>query len=299
MKLSERLTQKESDSLKTKSQLWTCLWWREWKWRKEGNQSKWAVLATEHWLLLQAVALTKAIDHAQHTDAVYGIPWMHFLQTWSLSLWCRWWAIESTLRCGRNRVSAALTGALQGNLLLSHCQSHAETGGLLGVCISLGAGPPRNLLLTPVSFRAGSELTAVTLLSRHKGNDAFTGLHSSAHLVFTQAHHNPTVGNLGTYTGSKWCRCHWRWTCWGGACEWPRSSGAGKGWCAPWVQTSSPAQQSHWDSQRCTWWWFAPRREWAQSTVFQYGKSEMQNIETLLHNSTSHSPGGLHWCRLV
>lgn len=78
--------------------------------------------------------------------------------------------------------------------------------------------------------------------------------------------------SLATYTGNKWSRSHWRWTCWGGACEWPRSSGAGKGWCAPWVQTSSPAQQSHWDSQRCTWWWFAPRREWAQSIVFQYGK---------------------------
>lgn len=61
------------------------------------------------------------------------------------------------------------------------------------MCISLEAGPPKNLLPTSVSFRAGSELTPMIFLSRHIGDDAFTGLHSSAHLVFTRAHHNPTV----------------------------------------------------------------------------------------------------------
>lgn len=171
----------------------------------------------------------------------------------------------------------ALTGILPGNLFLSHCQSDSETQGLFGVCNRLESQPTKNFLLTSVGFRAGSELIPM--------GGGWVSSPDTKEVVLSQGYIVQPIsslpkltttpkkgGSLVTYTGSKWSRSHWHWTCWGGVCEWPRSSGAGKGWCAPWAQTGSPAQQSHWDSQRCTWWWFAPRREWAQSTVFQYGK---------------------------
>lgn len=265
-----------------------CLGWRDWRWRKGRRQRRWAVVATGHQLLFLLLHLQRYCSHFAygyslwHPMYVSGADLDPFLIVQVIG------ATEHAALRTRSPCHVILTEILLGNLLLWEWQPvtgsrHFVQWTGVRACWKLAADfSGLQSRFWPDSHgrkRSFCPQTEMKWYFHRIHSPAYAGLFVAGKtppFVFTQTHCKPTslhkCDRFVTYTESNWSRSHWRWTCWDGVCEWPRSSGAGRGWCAPWVRTSSPAQQSRSDSQRCTWWWFAPRREWAQSAVFQYRK---------------------------